>query len=55
MDYLDENGEVLTSDHQAVRIQENMRGKALDRFSVRELICCAIFCIWYNERYYLEY
>jgi hypothetical protein len=32
-----------------------MRGKPLDRFSVRELLCCALFTIWYDNGYYGRY
>jgi hypothetical protein len=55
MNYLDENGEALTSNHPAVKIQEQMRGKTLDRFSAREILCCALFTIWYDNDYYTAY
>jgi hypothetical protein len=53
--YLDEKGEPLVSNHPAVKIQERVKGKVLDRFYARELICCALFRVWYDDDYYVNY
>jgi hypothetical protein len=55
INYMNENGEALSSDHPAIRIQEDMRGKRLDRFTAREVLCAFLFAIWYDNGYYWRY
>lgn len=47
--------EQLESDHPAVRMQESRKGKKLSQFRGREIICAALFTIWYNDGYYRQY
>lgn len=53
--YMSGEGEPLTSDHSAVKMQERMRGKVLDRFSSSEILCCALFVCWYDSGCYNLY
>jgi len=55
IEYMSGEGEPLTSDHRAVKIQEEMRDKVLDRFTVSQLVCCALFVEWHDEGYYGKY
>ena len=55
INYINEDGEALTSSNRAVKMQEEMKGKPLDRFTAQELLCCSLFLIWYNEGFYYAY
>jgi len=48
-------GELLETDHPAVQIQEELKRKKLSQFSGLEIICAALFTIWYDEGFYWRY